>query len=177
MQNFNTPSRPPQMRPGSSGNPHPGYMPNAHPNPSAGGPPPFGMMSSSTPSGQKRKLEGEASGNPHIPSGPGSAGTSTSNVPGQPGPGPGPGPGPAPTSSTQAPTQAAPERKFRPPMPPPHLLASLVPESKMFKDLIDMEQRLDWTMLRKRAEANDALGRVVKVSTWSLTTFPLNSLL
>jgi SWI/SNF-related matrix-associated actin-dependent regulator of chromatin subfamily D len=49
-------------------------------------------------------------------------------------------------------------------MPPPHLLASLVPESKMFKDLIEMEQRLDWTMLRKRAEVNDALGRVVKVS-------------
>jgi SWI/SNF-related matrix-associated actin-dependent regulator of chromatin subfamily D len=34
----------------------------------------------------------------------------------------------------------------------------------MFKDLIEMEQRLDWTMLRKRAEVNDALGRVVKVS-------------
>lgn len=158
MQNSNTPSRPPQMRPGSSGNPLPRYAP---PNPSGGPAPPYGMM---TPGGQKRKLESDAGGNPHIPLGPGpgavgisnpmSAGTSTPTT-SQPQP-TGSGPSQQPQPQT--------ERKFRPPMPPPHLLASLVPESKMFKDLIDMEQKLDWTMLRKRAEVNDALGRVVKVS-------------
>jgi hypothetical protein len=36
-----------------------------------------------------------------------------------------------------------------------------------------MEQRLDWTMLRKRAEVNDALGRVVKVSQQQLRIRPM----
>ncbi len=48
-------------------------------------------------------------------------------------------------------------------MPPPYLLASLVPESAMFEDLIRMEQKLDWTMLRKKAEVNDAIGRPIRV--------------
>jgi hypothetical protein len=34
----------------------------------------------------------------------------------------------------------------------------------MFEDLIRMEQKLDWTMLRKKAEVNDGLGKPVRVS-------------
>lgn len=49
-------------------------------------------------------------------------------------------------------------------MPPPYMLASLVPESEMFADLLKMEQKMDWTMLRKKAEAQDALGKPIKVS-------------
>jgi hypothetical protein len=67
------------------------------------------------------------------------------------------------------------ERKPRPPMPAPYLLASLVPESKMFKDLLEMEHKLDWTMLRKRAEVNDALGRVVKVRKDTSGNFAISS--
>jgi SWI/SNF-related matrix-associated actin-dependent regulator of chromatin subfamily D len=55
-------------------------------------------------------------------------------------------------------------RKQRPPMPPPHVLASLVPESAMFEDLLKMEQKLDWTILRKKAEVTDAIGKPVRVS-------------
>lgn len=56
-------------------------------------------------------------------------------------------------------------RKQRPPMPPPHVLASLVPESAMFEELLKMEQKLDWTILRKKAEVTDAIGKPVRVST------------
>jgi SWI/SNF-related matrix-associated actin-dependent regulator of chromatin subfamily D len=49
-------------------------------------------------------------------------------------------------------------------MPPPHVLASLVPESAMFEDLLKMEQKLDWTILRKKAEVTDALGKPIRVS-------------
>lgn len=55
-------------------------------------------------------------------------------------------------------------RKQRPPMPPPHVLASLVPESAMFEDLLKMEQKLDWTILRKKAEVTDAIGKPIRVS-------------
>ena len=164
MYNANTPARP-QMRPGSSGGPNMGYAPSPLPN--QGGPGPYGMMhaSSSTPgAGQKRKMEGDAPTNPHIPAGPGGPGGLGGSG------GPSGGPSSAPTG-TNGPGAGQPERKFRPPMPPPHLLASLVPESKMFKDLIETEQKLDWTMLRKRAEVNDALGRVVKVSLRALSNF------
>ncbi|KAJ9098493.1 hypothetical protein QFC19_006361 [Naganishia cerealis] len=54
-------------------------------------------------------------------------------------------------------------KKQRPPMPPPHLLASLVPESAMFEDLLKMEQKLDWTILRKKAEVNDAIGKPIRI--------------
>jgi SWI/SNF-related matrix-associated actin-dependent regulator of chromatin subfamily D len=44
----------------------------------------------------------------------------------------------------------------------------------MFEDLIKMEQKLDWTMLRKKAEVNDALGKPVRVSRsrfrWTFVT-------
>ncbi|KAF8654747.1 hypothetical protein AX16_003402 [Volvariella volvacea WC 439] len=32
-------------------------------------------------------------------------------------------------------------------------------DSKMYQDLLDMERRLDWTMMRKRVEVQDALAR------------------
>jgi len=55
-------------------------------------------------------------------------------------------------------------KQARPPLPPPHILASLVPDSPAFVDLMQVEQKLDWTLLRKKAEINDALGRPVRVS-------------
>ena len=36
-------------------------------------------------------------------------------------------------------------------------------DSKMYQDLIAMEKKLDWTMLRKKAEVSDALGKQVTV--------------
>ncbi|KAK8849647.1 hypothetical protein IAR55_004982 [Kwoniella newhampshirensis] len=51
----------------------------------------------------------------------------------------------------------------RPPLPPPHVLASLVPDSPAFTELMKIEQKLDWTILRKKAEINDALGRPQRV--------------
>ncbi|GHJ86730.1 hypothetical protein NliqN6_3132 [Naganishia liquefaciens] len=54
-------------------------------------------------------------------------------------------------------------KKQRPPMPPPHVLASLVPESAMFEELLKMEQKLDWTILRKKAEVTDAIGKPVRI--------------
>lgn len=53
-------------------------------------------------------------------------------------------------------------------MPPPHVLASLVPESAMFEDLLKMEQKLDWTILRKKAEVTDALGKPIRVRWFSV---------
>ena len=55
-------------------------------------------------------------------------------------------------------------RKYaKPPLPPPHVLQTLVPDSPAFVDLIKAEQKLDWTLLRKKAEINDTLGRPVRV--------------
>ncbi|WWC92772.1 uncharacterized protein L201_007731 [Kwoniella dendrophila CBS 6074] len=51
----------------------------------------------------------------------------------------------------------------RPPLPPPHVLQALVPDSPAFTDLLKLEQKLDWTILRKKAEINDALGRPTRV--------------
>jgi hypothetical protein len=34
----------------------------------------------------------------------------------------------------------------------------------MFEDLLKMEQKLDWTILRKKAEVNDAIGKPTRVS-------------
>lgn len=36
-------------------------------------------------------------------------------------------------------------------------------DSKMYSDLQEMERKLDWTMLRKKAEIQDAMGRVAMV--------------
>ncbi|ODO08498.1 hypothetical protein L198_00228 [Cryptococcus wingfieldii CBS 7118] len=57
------------------------------------------------------------------------------------------------------------ERKkhTRPPLPPPHVLAALVPDSPAFLELMKVEQKLDWTLMRKKAEVNDALGKPTRV--------------
>ena len=34
----------------------------------------------------------------------------------------------------------------------------------MYQDLLDMERRLDWTVMRKRVDIQDALGRIPTVS-------------
>lgn len=34
----------------------------------------------------------------------------------------------------------------------------------MYQDLQDMEKKLDWTIMRKKAEVQDALGRTASVS-------------
>lgn len=55
-------------------------------------------------------------------------------------------------------------------LPPlPALLA--IPESKMYADLVEMEQKLDWTITRKKVEVQDAVGRPTKVSTRSLRSY------
>ncbi|ODN72925.1 hypothetical protein L202_08340 [Cryptococcus amylolentus CBS 6039] len=51
----------------------------------------------------------------------------------------------------------------RPPLPPPHVLAALVPDSPAFLELMKVEQKLDWTLMRKKAEVNDALGKPTRV--------------
>ena len=33
----------------------------------------------------------------------------------------------------------------------------------MYQDLLEMERKLDWTMMRKRVEVQDALGRTPNV--------------
>jgi hypothetical protein len=37
-------------------------------------------------------------------------------------------------------------------------------DSKMYQDLLDMERRLDWQMMRKKAEIQDTIGRPLTVS-------------
>nr|XP_018260323.1 uncharacterized protein I303_07241 [Kwoniella dejecticola CBS 10117]OBR82481.1 hypothetical protein I303_07241 [Kwoniella dejecticola CBS 10117] len=51
----------------------------------------------------------------------------------------------------------------RPPLPPPHVLQALVPDSPAFTELIKLEQKLDWTILRKKAEINDTFGKPTRV--------------
>jgi SWI/SNF-related matrix-associated actin-dependent regulator of chromatin subfamily D len=53
---------------------------------------------------------------------------------------------------------------LRAPLPPPHVLSALVTDSPAFAELMKIEQRLDWTLMRKKAEINDALGRPIRVS-------------
>lgn len=55
-------------------------------------------------------------------------------------------------------------KQQRVPLPPPHVLASLVPDSPAFIDLLKVEEKLDWTLVRKKAEINDALGKPIRVS-------------
>lgn len=69
----------------------------------------------------------------------------------------------------------------RPPLPPLPSLLSL-PESKLYAELIESEQKLDWTLTRKRAEIQDAVttgragaGRVkrtLRMFTSNTTTRP-----
>ena len=44
----------------------------------------------------------------------------------------------------------------------------------MYQDLQDMEKKLDWTIMRKKAEVQDALGRTASVginliSAWAMS--------
>lgn len=64
--------------------------------------------------------------------------------------------------STERLTDSA-SQSSRPVLPPPHVLSSLVPDSPAFADLLRVEQQLDWTLLRKKAEINDALGKPLRV--------------
>jgi SWI/SNF-related matrix-associated actin-dependent regulator of chromatin subfamily D len=37
-------------------------------------------------------------------------------------------------------------------------------DSRMYQDLLEMEKKLDWTIMRKKAEIQDALGKSASVS-------------
>ena len=37
------------------------------------------------------------------------------------------------------------------------------PDSKFYQQLLDMERKLDWTMLRKKVEIQDAMGKPTHV--------------
>ena len=41
----------------------------------------------------------------------------------------------------------------------------------MYQDLLEMERKLDWTMMRKRVEVQDALGRTPSVRLFRTSTF------
>lgn len=80
------------------------------------------------------------------------------------------------TSHTFPPLTPANHRKHpRPPLPPPHVLSALVSNSPAFNELMKIEQKLDWTLMRKKAEVNDALGRPTRVS-WCFITRTLEAL-
>lgn len=42
-------------------------------------------------------------------------------------------------------------------------------DSKMYRDLLDMERRLDWTISRKRVEVQDAVARIIPVRHLNLS--------
>jgi hypothetical protein len=44
-------------------------------------------------------------------------------------------------------------------------------DSKMYQDLLEMERRLDWTMMRKKVEVQDALTRNPTVSCFMVLSF------
>jgi len=49
---------------------------------------------------------------------------------------------------------------------PPSVLSDpqLSVDSRMYQDLLDMEKKLDWTIMRKKAEVQDALGRTASTT-------------
>lgn len=52
------------------------------------------------------------------------------------------------------------KRKFTDKSLPSSMLNSTeFPDSKFYQQLLDMERKLDWTVARKRAEIQDALGK------------------
>jgi len=48
-------------------------------------------------------------------------------------------------------------------------------DSRMYQDLLDMERRLDWTMVRKKVEVQDALARNPTVRSLYFSLFSLGS--
>ena len=45
-------------------------------------------------------------------------------------------------------------------------------DSQMYQDLLEMERKLDWTMMRKRVEVQDALGRTPSVRFFCVICVP-----
>lgn len=45
----------------------------------------------------------------------------------------------------------------------------------MYQDLQDMEKKLDWTIMRKKAEVQDALGRTASVSVTFISAWAMSS--
>ena len=43
----------------------------------------------------------------------------------------------------------------------------------MYQDLLEMERKLDWTMMRKRVEVQDALGRIPSVRFFIVIYIPI----
>jgi hypothetical protein len=41
----------------------------------------------------------------------------------------------------------------------------------MYQDLLEMERKLDWTMMRKRVEVQDALSRIPSVRFFSVNLY------
>ncbi len=68
--------------------------------------------------------------------------------------------GPAPSPSSR-------KRKLNDRSLPASILSDpqLSVDSKMYQDLLEMEKKLDWTIMRKKAEVQDALGRTASVRT------------
>ncbi|CCM01680.1 uncharacterized protein FIBRA_03744 [Fibroporia radiculosa] len=66
----------------------------------------------------------------------------------------------------EAPKPAAKKRKLTDKNLPNALLESpeFAADSQMYRDLLEMERRLDWTMTRKRVEVQDALARVIQTT-------------
>ena len=48
-------------------------------------------------------------------------------------------------------------------LPQTILQSSDFPDSKFYQQLLDMERKLDWTMLRKKVEIQDAMGKPTHV--------------
>ena len=42
----------------------------------------------------------------------------------------------------------------------------------MYQELLEMERKLDWTMMRKKVEIEDALTRVQPVRLTRISSFP-----
>ncbi|CED83878.1 SWI/SNF transcription activation complex subunit [Phaffia rhodozyma] len=75
---------------------------------------------------------------------------------------------PAPPPPSSAPKRKMTEqdalkhsKRFRAHVPPLPVILN-IPESRMYQDLVQMEQKLDWTITRKRAEIQDAVARPTK---------------
>lgn len=50
------------------------------------------------------------------------------------------------------------------PFPPSKQIEAIVPESKLYKELLDFEKKLDSTIMRKRLDLQETLNKSVKVT-------------
>lgn len=53
-------------------------------------------------------------------------------------------------------------------------IESFVPETKLYSDLVDFEKKLDATIMRKRLDIQEALGKPTKVSARENVDYILN---